>query len=279
VRLETDFAGPNGYRIRHAYGQYKSLLVGQTWSLFTQLNVSPATVDFGGATGSVTLRTPQIRYSSPKPIFGMRFAASLEYVVPDFTIPDSIAIKTFQLVPDIVVRLDRNFDWGYWQISGILPILSARAPNSNLIIKTGWGFASSVSINSWLNGRWFLQAEAGQAITRFINDISDNGLDVLIDVSGKNAFVPIAFGGFIGYEHTWKNGITSNLIYGMARVQQSSFAQPSAYLWGQTIRTNAFWDVVEGSKLGMEVIWGQRFNKDLAADQALRLNVLFYYDF
>jgi len=279
VRLETDFAGANGFRIRHAYGQYGRGLVGQTWSLFSQINVMPSTVDFSGPTGGVSLRTPQIRYSAPKPILGMRFAASLEYVFPDFTIPDSLAIKTFQLVPDLVVRFDQNFDWGYWQVSGILPFLSARAPNSELIIKTGWGVASSVSLKSWLGGRWFLQETADQGITRFINDISGNGLDVLIDFTASQAYLPTSLGGYIGYEHTWKKGLSSNILYGAASVQPAYFTSPDSFLWGQTLRTNTFWDVVEGSKLGMEVIWGQRFNKDMAADQALRLNVLFYYDF
>jgi hypothetical protein len=279
VRLETDFAGSNGFRIRHAYGQYGRGLVGQTWSLFSQINVMPSTVDFGGPTGGVSLRTPQVRFTPSKEILGMRFAASLEYVLPDFTIPDSLQIKTFQLFPDIVVRFDHSFDWGYWQISGILPILSARTATSDLIITTGWGFASSVSLKSWLGGRWFLQATAGQGITRFINDISGNGLDVLIDFNAEQAYLPISAGGYIGYEHSWRKGLTSNLLYGVARVQPAYFTSPDSYLWGQTLRTNTFWDVVEGSKLGMEVIWGQRFNKDLSADQAIRLNVLFYYDF
>lgn len=32
IRLETDFAGPTGLRIRHAYGQYGCFLFGQTWT-------------------------------------------------------------------------------------------------------------------------------------------------------------------------------------------------------------------------------------------------------
>jgi hypothetical protein len=66
IRLETDFAGANGFRIRHAYGQINRILVGQTWSLFSHINALPSTVDFAGPTGSLHARTPQIRYSALK---------------------------------------------------------------------------------------------------------------------------------------------------------------------------------------------------------------------
>ena len=64
IRLETDFAGINNdYRIRHAYGQYNNYLIGQSWSLLTNVSSLPATVDPSGAVGSISKRTPQIRYS------------------------------------------------------------------------------------------------------------------------------------------------------------------------------------------------------------------------
>ena len=63
VRLETDFAGINDFRIRHAYGQFQGWLIGLTWSLFTQIRVLPTTVDFSGPTSAVLSRTPQIRYT------------------------------------------------------------------------------------------------------------------------------------------------------------------------------------------------------------------------
>lgn len=60
IRLETDFAGANGFRIRHAYGQIKRVLLGQTWSLFSHVSALPSKVDFAGLTGSIVTKTPQI---------------------------------------------------------------------------------------------------------------------------------------------------------------------------------------------------------------------------
>ena len=120
IRLETDFAGSNGFRIRHAYGQMNRFLLGQTWSLFSHINALPSMVDFSGPTGSVVVRTPQIRYSSANLIGKMNFAFGLEYFPPDLDIPDSLQIEAFQLIPDITVRADRTFDWGSAQLSGTL---------------------------------------------------------------------------------------------------------------------------------------------------------------
>jgi hypothetical protein len=80
IRLETDFDGANGFRIRHAYGQINRVLSGQTWSLFSHVNSLPSTVDFAGPTGSIHSRTPQIRYSVPKLIGQTNFAFGLEYL-------------------------------------------------------------------------------------------------------------------------------------------------------------------------------------------------------
>ena len=86
IRLETDFNGYSGqFRIRHAYGQINNFLVGQTWSLFSNVSSMPMMVNGDGPTGSVTLRTPQIRYSgySNREV---RWALSLEYSIPEITI-------------------------------------------------------------------------------------------------------------------------------------------------------------------------------------------------
>lgn len=63
MRIESDFLGkPNVLRLRHAYGKTKRILVGQTWSTFSDVNSVPTTVDIDGPNSSVTERKIQIRY-------------------------------------------------------------------------------------------------------------------------------------------------------------------------------------------------------------------------
>jgi len=68
--VEGDFAGSdvvsasalNTFRLRHAFGQYKALLIGKTWSTFMDANARPEDLDFEGINGQILVRQPQIRY-------------------------------------------------------------------------------------------------------------------------------------------------------------------------------------------------------------------------
>lgn len=279
IRLETDFAGSNGFRIRHAYGQFGSFLLGQTWSLFSQINASPATVDFSGPTGSVVTRTPQIRYTPAKFFPDANLAVGLEYARPELRIPDSLRLKTFQLIPDMTARIDKTLPWGYLQLSGIIPMLSARSSEGKFILRPGYGLAVSAVVNSWANGKWYLQGVGGRAITRFFNDLGGQGLDILFDAESDKIAVPFAFGFYATYEHSWRPNLYSNFTYSLLRLEKIGFASDAAYLRGHTFHFNTFWDVVEGAKVGLEVIWGERINKSKESGEALRVNMLFYYDF
>ncbi len=278
IRLETDFAGINGFRIRHAYGQYKRFLIGQTWSLFSQITALPSTVDFGGPPGSASVRTPQIRYFSPWSLIDMNLALGLEYVVPDIELPDSIQVKPFQFLPAASVRLDQNFDWGYLQISGIIPILSARNVDNDFKVRVGWGVAASAVVNTWLNGKWYFQIVCGQAINGFVNNLTGTGSNVLINPEGK-AVLPFTLGVYATYEHQWTEKIYSNLTYGIVDVSKQDFTPGDKFHLGYAFLFNTFWDIVEGAKVGGEIIWGQRVDKNTSRGDATRINFLFYYDF
>ena len=278
IRLESDFAGTNGYRIRHAYGQYNNFILGQTWSLFSHVNAMPATVDFAGPTGSVITRTPQIRYSIPGLFKGFNLALGLEYLIPNLSIPDSLASATYQLMPDFTVRLDKVYNWGSVQFSGILPVLSGRNSENELLVRVGWGISASTVVNSWKKGSWYFQGAVGGAITRYFNDLSNNGLDILISPDGK-IHLPLSFGFYGTYEHRWKEFLYSNFTYGWVQIEQYSFTQNNTYKKGHTLRVNTFWDITEGAKIGLEAIWGNRVDRNIHKGDAIRINLLAYYDF
>ena len=52
--MEGDFySSGDQFRLRHAYGEIGDLLVGQTWTTFTDVAAAPATLDFEGSVSSV----------------------------------------------------------------------------------------------------------------------------------------------------------------------------------------------------------------------------------
>ena len=279
VRLEMDFAGITGFRIRHAYGQYHQFLFGQTWSLFSQITSLPATVGFGGPTGSISVRTPQVRFTSRNIFPASILSLGLEYFKPDIFVPDTIASKSFQAIPDITARIEKPVKWGSLQLSGIIPTLSGRSEEGKMVFRPGWGVSFSTVINSWAGGKWYFQAAGGQAIARFFNDLSGQGLDLMINPETQKPHLPYTFGTYITYEHHWTAKVFSNFTYGLLMLEKIDFNPDDTYNRGNNFRINTFWSIVEGSRLGFEYIYAFRKNKDGAKGSANRLNLLFYYDF
>lgn len=223
IRLETDFAGVNGFRIRHAYGQYDRFLFGQTWSLFSSISSLPATVGFAGPTGGILARTPQIRYTMKNLLPGATLTLGLEYFKPEINLPDTLAVKAFQLIPDITARIEKREDWGSMQLSGILPIISGRSSEGNIVYRPGWGVSFSTVIDSWAGGKWYLQATGGQAIARFFHDLAGQGMDLLYNPDQNLASLPYTWGGYLTYEHHWSPKVFSNFTYGTLYLQTASF--------------------------------------------------------
>ena len=61
--IEGDFAGDSDtFRLRHAYGQFKDVLAGKTWSVFQDVDAMPEELDFEGINGAVNVRQSQVRY-------------------------------------------------------------------------------------------------------------------------------------------------------------------------------------------------------------------------
>ena len=279
VRLETDFVGINGFRIRHAYGQHQRFLFGQTWSLFSQIQSLPATVGFGGPTGSISVRTPQVRFTSQNIFPASTLSLGLEYFKPDIFVPDSITAKSFQLIPDITARIVKKVNWGAFQLSGIVPILSGKSEEGEYVFRLGWGVSFSTVIDSWARGKWYLHAAGGQAITRFFNDLSGQGLDLIFNPETQESHLPFTFGTYGAYEHHWTDKVFSNFTYGLLIFQKEDFTPDDLYHRGNNFRLNTFWSIVEGSRLGFEYIHAFRRNKDGAIGRVNRINLLFYYDF
>ena len=279
IRLETDFAGVNGYRIRHAYGQYRNFILGQTWSLFTHITTLISTVGFGGPTGAVSLRTPQIRYTTKNLLEGYTLSFGLEYFKPQIDQLDSLDIKSFQIIPDLTARIEKRTDWGVVQISGLMTLLSGGLETGEVRVRPGWGVAFSANVDSWANGKWYIQAAGGQGTSRYLNDLNGQGLDVIFLPDNDEIYLPFSFGGHIGYEHYWTSNIYSNFIFSALYLEGKSGVPDNLYNWGGSFQTNSFWNVTDGARVGLEYIRGLRMDQNGDRGAVNRINILVFYDF
>ena len=79
VYVEGDFfSDGNRFRLRHAFGQSGSLLVGQTWTTFADVAAAPATLDFEGSVSNINRRQAQARWTQNIFNDNTTFAVSVE---------------------------------------------------------------------------------------------------------------------------------------------------------------------------------------------------------
>jgi hypothetical protein len=282
IRLETDFNGGDGqFRIRHAYGQVDNFLVGQTWSLFSNVSSMPTMVDGKGPTGSVTLRTPQIRYGGTNG-GGVRWAAALEYSKPDINIEDydTSGISTVHMIPDFTGRLVWEGILGIVQLSGVVNVLTKKDANNKVSSSFGFGASLSGTVKFPSDHNLLYQFTYGKSISHFITTFRGTGSDAAYNPETNNFEGLISFGGFLSYGVEWRIlDLNAHLSVGYAKLFDEEFLPDDYYSNSISISLDSFWMLGEGTRLGVEYVYGQRWDKNNETGQASRISSLFYYDF
>jgi hypothetical protein len=122
--VEGDFAGAGDtFRLRHAFGQFKDLLAGKTWSAFYDAEAAPEEVDFEGINGRVVVRQTQVRYF-PQIGKDLRWMISLEDPQPQVAGATGVSD-----VPDLVSSIRR--DWfNRWHVKTAFLLRQIRASNN-----------------------------------------------------------------------------------------------------------------------------------------------------
>jgi hypothetical protein len=262
--IEGDFAGSGDtYRLRHAFGQFRSILAGKTWSTMVDNRATPEEVDFEGINGRIQVRQPQIRYF---PKFGrdLDLLIGLEDPAPDVT-----GGRGVSQYPDVVASVRRN--WAdRWHIKTSLLLRQIEAEwdldSSVSDAKFGWGLSVSgkVGLEIWDERDNFLfQFNYGDGIGRYINDLGE--------VGGQDAeFNPLTgeletlnvFSSYVAYQHWWQQSLRSTLTYSWVDVDNLDFQDDSAYARTDRAIINLLWSPVSRVDVGGELIWGQRENKN-----------------
>jgi len=280
--LEMDFFGSNATtpRLRHAYGQAKNFLVGQTFTNFMDPDAGPDQLDFQGPNAWVSTRNPQFRYSvlvAKKTTFSL----SLEKPTSDvaFTTPDFNA-QPNSPSPDGTVKIRREMERGHVQLSGLFRSVAAFLPDGRHEAVVGWGFNFAGAERLWGKDTVVYQAAYGNGIERYINDTSGLGEDAAVS-SLQNPHiqaVPVVatYGAF---QHWWISRLRSNAIYSFVQVQNTQAQLASIYHQGQYMGGNVIWNPYGSLTVGGEFLYGWRVNKDNSTGNAPRIQFSAKYNF
>ena len=120
-------AGQTTIRLRHVYGEWGMLLVGQTNSVFMDGDVFPNTIDYWGPAGMVFFRNVQIRWT-PYRTDNSHFAIAIERPGNDVDAgtlreldPELGAnLQNDEKLPDLTAHYYTSGDWGHFQLAGIV---------------------------------------------------------------------------------------------------------------------------------------------------------------
>jgi len=286
IRLETDFAGQadgqsSAYRIRHAYAQFNKWLIGQTWSLFSNVNAQAMSVNRAGSPGTISLRTPQIRYSFDIPFKNLKGSVAYEYSLPEVIESDSTSAnyRNVQTVPNLTARINSKEKFGYVQLSGIVAPITGVDTLGNKSTFLGFGLSFSGYWNTHDKNKLIFQATYSRAVSHFINMFRDNNLDLVYNPANQAFQALSSWSGNLAYEHSWKSNLTSTASFGMASIVNTEFQPAASYNYSYSASLNTFWTIVQGARIGLEYMYGKRFNTDNSKGSASRIWALFYYDF
>jgi hypothetical protein len=279
-RLELDFLGSGATaRVRHAFGGMGPVLVGQTWSTFSDVNSLPLTVDLDGPSSSVAERTVQIRYTRE---IDESFVMAVGVESPKLEVdePDTLTLRpAFQTFPDVAAWTRHRAGWGHLQISGVLRSISVRNAAGNLDVLAGYGGLFSGRVGLAGEDALLFQAVLGSGISKFITAFAGRNLDVIFNpISGEFETLGVG-GGYASYDRVWTETLHSYFTAGLISIFNKIYEEDSAFNHAEYVSANLFWDPGHGGRVGLEYTFGRRVNKDQQDGIANRIAFIFYYDF
>jgi hypothetical protein len=282
--IEGDFAGDGDtFRLRHAFGQFKDMLVGKTWSAFQDIDAAPEDIDFEGINGAVNVRQAQVRYF---PKIGQDWDMVFSLEDPNPEVAGGLATSRW---PDLVASVRRTW-FDRWHIRSSLVLRQITAiwngddSGDTESQVTGWGLSVSGKTDTqfWnadgLDNILF-QINYGEGIGRYVNDLNTIGNeDAIFDSTGKLEALPV-FAGYVAYQHWWHESARSTINLSWVDVDNLSFEEDAAY--HKTFRgaVNYIWSPTARIDLGVELLYGERENKNGEDATATQLQLSTKYRF
>ena len=284
-------AGQTTFRLRHAWGELGSLGAGQTWSVFTDSDAFPRTLEFFGPTGLAWFRNPQVRWT----MLTGEHTAMIAVERPGGSADDGIYSDRIELenvrprfpLPDLTGAYKYTQGWGHVRVAGLVrlvkwdDVLADRFELSGEA--TGWGVNVGSNLKPTSRDLIRLAFVFGEGIQNYMNDspvdigIVNNLADPVTPILGKP--IPIvAFSAFL--EHTWNQEFTTIVGYSRQDNDNTDAQKPSAFRDGQYAIGNVQYTPVPNAMVGGELQWGRRQNfSDGFQSDGFKVQFSFKYNF
>ena len=285
-------------RLRQAYVtwvgplSHVSFTAGQAWSTYLDLGVWPELFDLEGPNAMTGTRQGLFRGSYA---FGeeknLVFDLALEQ--PETAVANGIGLRE---LPDLVVRLNWQKDWGHLQGAAIgRQLVAESTAGTGKDSAFGWGLS--------LSGNWLVpgtkrkdaptddlgprqdniqfQIQGGSGTGRYVFD--PGGAPTPQDAVYDDATAEInpldEFGAFVAYHHWWTDKLRSEFVYGWVEMDNLTI-QPASALGSTTYAVaNLVYRPFRRMDVGLEYYRGERENKDGQTGDANRLLIAVNFGF
>lgn len=278
--VEGDFfSNGNSFRLRHAYGEVESLLVGQTWTTFTDVAAAPSTLDFEGSVSNVNRRQAQIRLTRTLFHEDLKLALAMEDTQFIIQTPEGLTGDARSPSPDFVSHLRWEPDWGRFQFAGLYRIggfqpsgASTVVYGDDVITGNAWGLnCTGVVLLSDVTKTYY-QVLYGEGIGSYRNlpDAAPTSDD-------RSGILPL-FGWMVGVTHQWSDELSSNFTYGENELDTTLFQQPDDVQRTTYLAMNLIWTPLERVHIGIEYLYGIRQDVSGGKGSANRIQSAVIFD-
>jgi len=133
------------------------------------------------------------------------------------------------------------------------------------------------------------QVTYGKGVGRYLNDLNTvGGGDAVFDPTGKLQPLPV-FAGYVSYSHGWPNDfmflkswrgiLRSNFTLSWVNIDNFDYQDDTDYQSTLRASANLIYLPTSNVRFGMELLWGQRKNKDDSKGTATQLQFSARYNF
>jgi hypothetical protein len=270
--VEGDFFGTNSdFRLRHAYGEVGSLLVGQTWTTFTDVAAFPATLDFEGSVSSVNRRQAIVRWTQPVLHDDLTLALAAEN--PQFNIvpPPGINGDSRSPTPDVIARLRLTQAFGQYQIAYLYRLGGFQPTGGRVETGSAWGINLTGVTLLTDTSKFYHQLIVGDGIGSY------RGLPDAAPESATSDKVLGFTGWMVGYTWDWNERLSSNLTYAENALDNSLLQSPGDERRTTYLAVNAIWNPIDRVKVGIEYLYGllETVHRDIGDAHRLQGSIIF----
>lgn len=273
--VETDFfTNGNQLRIRHAYGEVGPLLAGQFWTVFTDPDAIPRTLDFESPVAFIVQRQAQFRWTESL-TENLKWATSLEN--PTTAVDDDVAAAIpgapAQPLPDFATHLKYKTDAYEWFVAALFRDVAYRPDIGSQQDRFGYAFNFVGILHPTKQDKIIGQFLIGNGLGRY-----RGGSDLRL-ASPTSVETVQHMGGCLALTHAWTKTLSSTGVYSFAYRRHEDTDPPLTPHFANYVAANLIWSPITNTSLGVEYLYGSNEVRSGAFGDSHRIQATVQYNF